>query len=45
MISHADLRTTARVRLVRDALVERLMAEVDQIEVTADAVSPESMVG
>ncbi len=42
-ISHADLRTTARVRLVRDTLVEKLMAERDRIEVSADAASLEAL--
>lgn len=37
VISHADLRTTARVRLVRDALVDQLMAARDRIEVMGDA--------
>ena len=40
VISHADLRTTARVRLVRDTLVEQLMAERDRIEVSPDAAPP-----
>ena len=42
-ISHADLRTTARVRLVRDTLVEKLMAERDRIEVSADAAPLEAL--
>ena len=33
IISHTDLRTTARVRLVRDTLVERFHAVKDQIEI------------
>ncbi len=36
VVSHADLRTTARVRLVRDALVEQLMSVRDRIELPAD---------
>ena len=42
VISHADLRTTARVRLVRDTLVAQLRAERDRIEVSADAPTPEA---
>ncbi|MEL6448364.1 MAG: LysR family transcriptional regulator [Pseudomonadota bacterium] len=42
VISHADLRTTARVRLVRDTLVEQLMKERDQIEVDPNAPRLES---
>lgn len=44
VISHADLRTTARVRLVRDTLVEQLRSERHRIEVEADAVSPEAAI-
>ena len=33
VLSHSDLRTTARVRLVRDALVEELMKEKPRIEI------------
>lgn len=44
VISHADLRTTARVRLVRDTLVEQLKSERHRIEVEADAVSPEAAI-
>lgn len=44
VISHADLRTTARVRLVRDTLVEQLKAVRDRIEVVADAVPPEAAI-
>ena len=40
VISHADLRTTARVRLVRDTLVEQLKAERARIEVSPDAAPP-----
>ena len=35
VLSHSDLRTTARVRLVRDALVEELMKAKPRIEIKA----------
>lgn len=43
VISHADLRTTARVRLVRDTLVEQLMRERNRIEVDENAVTMEAL--
>lgn len=43
VLSHADLRTTARVRLVRDTLVEQLRAERERIEFSIDAVPPEAL--